>query len=231
MREEQHWRTLQLPLKGAHAAYGNVQLFGETSPSLLKTYFSEAEQKYAKKFTHPQARKNHLHARIILKELLKKIGDYQPLDYEIKNNALGAPEIISSDQVKLPTHISISHTDQGALIIASDLAPVGCDLAKNSGKQLPVIQKFSQSRGISLCTITDLTAEASALCQWSVWEACSKVNQQGFRGGFHSFEVQSASFDQRTEWWQIAFKNNDSGLQCWSQETEIGWISLCGRQG
>ncbi len=127
-------------------------------------------------------------------------GNSQFQAFEILNDDLGAPYIKSS-LIKSNIHglngwglsLSLSHLDEGSLIAISNnrdsSVSIGCDLCLVSQKTRVVIERFSKSRQLSLFSYPGLTPDDLTALQWSVWEACSKVNKRGFRDGFNDYEV------------------------------------------
>jgi phosphopantetheinyl transferase len=122
----------------------------EDEEGLIREYLSETEAKRYQRFTNSTRKLQWLAGRIVAKEAVLSYfhGKRTPLaTIEVLTSSSNAPEVnlLKNDRDQTP-QVSISHRDDLAIAVASDLDQVGVDVEVFSGDIVEIAAEFAHPR-------------------------------------------------------------------------------------
>lgn len=168
----------------------------------------------ARTLRHPNARRNFMATRSVLRHILGGCLGVDPQTLEWSCNGRGKPRLIGSLEDE-GLVFNVSHSADRALIAVGNDLPIGVDIEKvrprQSLERLAKVIMTPREQSIWITEESLETRTASLIATWASKEALLKATGLGIGGGLTSLEIQSG-FDGyrhvpasagRSDHWQL----------------------------
>ncbi|WP_440133849.1 type I polyketide synthase [Chitinophaga sancti] len=151
---------------------------------IQKRYLNQAEKTFIKSLL-PMKRKERIISRVAAKDAVRAVMDQHcfPIEFEIKNNAAGAPYVDGVEGI----HLSIAHKGMEAVAIASRQQAVGIDIEEIQPQSEGFCELVFTATELALLPVTD--RDEWIIRAWVAKEAYGKYLGKGLQGNPKAYTV------------------------------------------